>query len=86
MKRNFHRIWIAMEEPLVKRAPGCIPRLALVENEELRPARQELATAQEQWQLLQSQTASFLPVFLLIQPCGYTCSESWVFHVLYTAV
>ena len=22
MKRNFHRIWIAMEKPLVKRAPG----------------------------------------------------------------
>ena len=26
VKRNFHRIWIVMEEPLVKRGPGpCLP-------------------------------------------------------------
>ena len=27
VKQNFHRIWIAMEKPLVKRAPGVIAEL-----------------------------------------------------------
>ena len=35
VKRNFHRIWITMEKPLVKRAPGLrpgVPYLLLTDN------------------------------------------------------